>query len=272
MYSVRDFFEHCNKNLEQVTAEDVEQYLYSLMDKGMSRSSILRHFSAIKRFFRDFRPNLNLDVIELPAPEHEFPLLPAIKILTEEQTRMIIHSAPNLKVKAMLILGYDAALRASELCSLRVRDVDLDEWVVYVTPAKKRVKTVYAIPIGEEMPGVLEQGETIDVLTEYINSENLEDDDWLFPSKRGRAMDPNYFSRDIFGRLVRSLGLHGVRYHDFSRHTRACHLLKKYADIYTVYKIMRHSRIETTMKYEHLVPEDVRKRLRMMKKFKNEEI
>jgi len=248
-----------NEGIEDISGIDeelIEKWLFELQEEnGLAPASVARHFATIKVFLESSGLRLDWRSIPVPSSRAEIKFI----VLDEEDVWKIINAAPELKIKLMFWLGYEAALRAGELCSLKVRDINFERREVSVIPLKHRQKIPHVIPI--------ESQELVNSLADYIEIKELDIDDWLFPGKsKERPMNPSYFSSYIFRPIVEGLGLdkkYGgkIRFHDFSRHSRATNLLRRGVDIYTVNRIMRHKRLDTTTIYLHLIAEDLRKRL-----------
>lgn len=110
--------EHCDM-------EDVRRYHLHLIDRGLSNSTVNVAQSAIKALFtgvllRDWDDRLS------PRPRKMRALPP---ILSREEALAIVEALDNLKHKTMLRVLYATGLRVSELCALKIEDIDSSRMV-----------------------------------------------------------------------------------------------------------------------------------------------
>lgn len=254
------FLRRHDLSLHELTPEHIEQFLFELKKMGYTNSSIAAIFYSIKSFLKTNKIEIDFDEIAVPSAEKNI----NFAVLDEEDIKRVINNAPNYKIRLMLWLGYECALRVSELCRVQVKHIDFRRKTLLVFPSKKKGKISYEIPILDE--------NLLTELKEYIKIEELQQNDYLLYGKtKDTPMNPSYFSTYIFTPLIRRLGLdkkygRKIRYHDFARHSRATNLLRKGVDIYTVSKLLRHERIDATTVYLHLVAEDLRKKLMQISK------
>lgn len=238
----------------QPGADDVDQatvvlYLRELSRQGLSSATIARRLAAVRGFFaflevegrvrRD--PTRNLGTPKLPRR------LP--KALTEHEVSAIIDCADargpaGLRDAAMLELIYAAGLRVSELCSLRVHDINFEAGYVRCTGkgSKERI-----IPLGEQalekVRAYLEDGRP--ALASAVSH------DILFLNHHGGRL-----SRQGFWKIIkRHAALAGVNRHvspHTMRHSFATHLLEHGADLRSVQEMLGHASVSTTQVYTHL--------------------
>jgi len=137
--------------LATAQADDFRNYLQSQSRKRQSTKTVARRLAAIRVFLRYLEvlgadKQQILQQLERPKPERDLP-----KILNIEQVARLI-AAPEPQTKfyyrdvAILELLYAAGLRASELCTLLVRDVNLHVGAIRVLGkgSKERI-----VPIGK---------------------------------------------------------------------------------------------------------------------------
>ena len=244
----RSTLEENELSIDDVDEDVIEEFLLYLARRGLKPRSLKRHLDALRKFFKYIKKNIDWDSLKIPVKESlDF------KVLSEEDVDKIIKHAydKNYVYGLMLQLGYEAGLRASELADLNVEDVDLVECLVYVKP-KKREETRIPIPISIDL---------CEKIKRYLEYRPLFPGDPLFTTKHGNRWRPYLISHKVFREVADELGYYDVRYHSFARHSRATNLLKQGLDIYTVSRLLRHRSLNTTTKYIHLLPEDLRKKL-----------
>ncbi len=148
-----------------------------------------------------------------------------------------------LRDHAMLELLYSCGVRAGEVCSVRVSDVDLYEAAIRVE-GKGRKQRV--LPMGAEV---------ITALRSYLRDgrPKLARDGGaaqLFLSVRGKALSPSDVRRALSRRLA-ATGLAHRSPHAL-RHTYATHLLEGGADLRSIQELLGHASVSTTQVYTHV--------------------
>ena len=151
----RDIKLYCNyldaHNLDAVKADETElsTYLDSLKENGKAVSTVSRNLASLRSFYQYLHrtkvisddPTLNL---ESPKIERKLP-----KVLSSEQVELLLEQPKCVDLKgyrdkAMLELVYATGIRVTELISLNMNDIDLDNgYIKCVGKNKERV-----IPIG----------------------------------------------------------------------------------------------------------------------------
>jgi len=144
---------------------------------------------------------------------------------------------------AILSVLLDTGLRASELCDLRLHDLDLLQRTLEVMHGKGG-KSRQA-PIGQR---------TVKALWDYLKAEHREPTDPVFRTQRGDALDRNSL-RLLMDRLQRTTGIHTYA-HRF-RHTAAVFMLRNGASAYHVMRFLGHTTLSTTQRYAKLAENDV---------------
>ena len=245
--TVHKFIDHVgDKDVSEITEEDIEEFLIELGVSGASEASLRRHYYALKAFLMDAGARIEWRTFKLPQPK-----LIRFKVLSEDEVKRVIKVAGQIDKKygLMLWLAYEAALRISELCSLKVDNLDFDRCMVFVQRTKREEGR--EIPLTEEL--CLE-------LKNYVIMEDKKPGEYLFTTKFGNPWKPDTFRKVVWQRVAELAGIN-ARYHDFARHSRATNMLRRGVDIYTVNKILGHKILQTTMIYLHLVGEELRERL-----------
>ncbi|MEP4888993.1 MAG: site-specific tyrosine recombinase XerD [Aliiglaciecola sp.] len=237
-----------NFSLQQFTKSDIDQYLAFQYDLKKSERSMARFLSSLRMF------NIYLLQSKLreddPIAQMRNPKLPQSlpKTLSEEQVDDLLN-APNIdnpiefRDKAMLEVLYATGLRVSELVSLRMEQMGLQQGVIRVTGKGNKERLV---PLGEE---------AIEWLLRFIKLArgNLlkTESDIVFPSNRGVMM-----TRQTFWHRIKHYALvAGIQTHlspHTLRHAFATHLLNHGADLRVVQMLLGHSDLSTTQIYTHV--------------------
>lgn len=227
----------------------LQAYLGARLEQGQSQRSTARFMSCVRGFYRyqlregrlTVDPTLDVDSPKLGRP------LP--KSLSEAQVERLLE-APDLDLplefrdRTMLELLYACGLRVSELTSLRLTQVSLNQGVVRVFGKGSKERLV---PMGEEALAWLQR---------YMSGPRGEllrglPADVVFPSKRGTEMTRQTFWYRIKIYAQRAEIRQALSPHTL-RHAFATHLLNHGADLRVVQMLLGHSDLTTTQIYTHV--------------------
>jgi len=222
--------------------------------RGMSARSAARNLSSLRSFFRFLAREGAVQgspVAEVRAPRIGRPLP---KYLTVTQVARLL-DAPDrtpegVRDRAMLMLMYASGLRASEVVTLRMENVDRDAGFLRVLGKGARERVV---PVADR---------ALDDLATYLSTARTgflkkRVSSALFLSKRGAAI-----TRQTLWNRVRHWALlagidERISPHTL-RHSFAGHLLAGGADLRVVQAMLGHADIATTQIYTHVTPERLR--------------
>jgi site-specific recombinase XerD len=130
--TIKDFAGFLGRSPDTASFEDVRRFQLHLAANG-THVPVLNHTVAALRFF--FRVTLRRsDIIEHTTFIHESRKLPVV--LSTEEVARLLEAAPGLKYKAALSVAYGAGLRAAEVISLKIGDIDSKRMVIRVEQAK----------------------------------------------------------------------------------------------------------------------------------------
>jgi integrase/recombinase XerD len=234
--------------LTAATGEDLRLYLQNQTRVGRSTKTVARRFAALRVFLK-FCAGEGHDVadqlqqIERPKPERSLP-----KILNRAQVDQLI-AAPDPKSMlqardvAILELLYACGLRATELCELKLRDVNL---VVGCVRALGKGMKERVVPMGDYARDAISR-----YLAECRPRLEKTPSDLLFLSRTGKPMERVglWMLVERYGRksgLLKSISPHVLR------HCFASHLLGGGADLRVVQELLGHTDIATTQIYTHV--------------------
>jgi integrase/recombinase XerD len=237
------------------TRPDFLDYLTGLREGGLSARSTARHVSTTRSFFRFLVREGVLPaspVSEVKAPRIGRPLP---KYLTLTQVERLLNAPDGrtpegIRDRAMLTLMYASGLRASEVVTLRLENVDANAGFLYVLGkgGKERV-----VPVADAALTALAgymAGARPGFLGKRISSA-------LFLSRRGKQIT----RQTLWNRIRRwalSAGIEERISPHTLRHSFASHLLAGGADLRAVQAMLGHADIATTQIYTHVTPERLR--------------
>jgi type 1 fimbriae regulatory protein FimB len=146
---------------------------------------------------------------------------------------------------AMVLLAYRHGMRASEVCGLRLGDVDLRNGCLVVERLKGSLRTTQAIT-GHRGEPLLDE---LKVLREYLRQRPNDGSDFLFVSQKGGRLDRSQFFR-IFRSIAEMAGLPPEKRHPHVlKHSIATHLISANVNLALVKTQLGHKSIGSTMRY-----------------------
>jgi integrase/recombinase XerD len=235
---VKRFADFLGRSADKATAEDVHRYQLWLASIGTTVPTVNVSATALRFFFRVTlkRRDLAEEVVSTREPRR----LPIV--LSPEEVGRLLASATNIKHKALLSLAYATGLRASEVVSLKLSDIDRDRMAIRVEQGKGK-KDRYVIL----SPNLLE------LLREWWRAARQKGwmppgQPWLFPSYHGQHTSRRQLHRIVrlaAGRagIAKRVGVHTLR------HSFATHLLEQKTDIRVIQVLMGHKKLDTTALY-----------------------
>lgn len=233
---------------------DVMTFLAHRVSDGSSARTAARQLSAIRQFYSWLvRENLvsanPTALIRSPKLGKSLP-----KTLTESEVGVLLNSPVvsddlGLRDRAMLELLYGCGLRVSELVTLRVDQVNIQQGLLRVWGKGQKERL---LPIGDVAAHWLEKYLS-EARPELLKSRT----DDLFLSTRGTAM-----TRQAFWYRIRHHALNAGISCSLSphtlRHAFATHLVNHDADLRVVQMLLGHSSLSTTQIYTHVATERMR--------------
>jgi len=129
---VKRFADFLGRSADKATTEDVHRYQLWLASIGTTVPTVNVSATALRFFFKVTlkRRDLAQELVSTREPRR----LPVV--LSPEEVGRLLASATNIKHKALLSLAYATGLRASEVVSLKLTDIDRDRMVIRVEQGK----------------------------------------------------------------------------------------------------------------------------------------
>ena len=248
-----DWLEKNDLLLETLDAVDLQGFLGERLAQGYKASSTARLLSAVRKLFQYlYREKYRTDD---PGALLSSPKLPSRlpKYLSEQQVSDLLN-APNVEIplelrdKAMLELLYATGLRVTELVSLTIENMNLQQGAVRVIGKGNKERIV---PMGEEAAYWLRQF----VLYGRPQLLNGQSTDIVFPSRRAKPMTRQTFWHRIkHYAILADINADALSPHVL-RHAFATHLVNHGADLRVVQMLLGHSDLSTTQIYTHVAKE-----------------
>ncbi|MFQ5956048.1 MAG: tyrosine-type recombinase/integrase, partial [Kiloniellales bacterium] len=245
--AVRDFTVFLGRSPDQADAEDLRRYQLHMRSGGASATAMNAAVSALRFFFTVTLGRK--DASEAMTTVGEPRKLPVV--LSPEEVARLLDAAPGLKYRAALSVAYGAGLRASEVVSLKVSDIDGERRVIRVEQGKGR-KDRYAMlsdPLVELLRAWWRAGRERRVMLPG---------GWLFPGQNPVNPLTTRQLRRAFDGAKEAAGIDKrVSLHTL-RHCFATHLLEQKVDIRVIQVLLGHKKLETTARYSHVASTTLR--------------
>jgi site-specific recombinase XerD len=233
---VKKFAEHTRKSPEEVTAEQIRSYLLTLIDEGLSRSTVQQGYYGIAFFCKHVlnKPEL---ISAIPRMKKHRPSV--ARCLEPEEISAIFNAVKNRKSRVILMLIYSAGLRVSEVVRIHVKDIESKHNRIYIRESKN----------NKDRYTVLSRKVLIE-LREYWKVHRPKT--YLFPSYRTDGPISAASIQSVFKKAAKTAGIKKQVSVHILRHSFATHLLNNGADLYTVSQLLGHASIKTTTIYLHM--------------------
>ena len=241
----REYLEKNRINYIKVDNEQINVYMNYLQEIGKKTSTISRNLASIRSFYqylirikkvkRDPTENIQSPKVEKRVPS----------ILTAQEIELLLDQPKDVDLKgtrdkAMLEVAYATGMRVTEIISLDIDDVNLEEGFVTCKAAGKQRN----IPLGSL---------SIRALKEYIKEarpiiKRDENEKSLFVNVNGKRL-----TRQGFWKIVKFYKEQAHITKDITphvlRHSFATHLLQNGADLKAIQSMLGHSDISSTQVY-----------------------
>lgn len=253
---------------KDVQPEHLNTFMSSEKESGLSVNSICRNLVAIKQFYKYLvlegkHQKDSLAVVDSPKL---WKRLPGVLHWKEVEKLLSVSLSPaplGLRNKALLEVLYATGARASEVTTLRLKDVDLEAGYLR---CKGKGNKERIVPIGSQAQESLKRylsearphlggpatnpGKGSKVQATRAAPDKVDWDGPVFLSRLGRPL-----RREDVWRIVkthaRRAGIKAISPHAL-RHSFATHLLERGADLRSVQEMLGHASIATTQVYTHI--------------------
>ncbi len=234
----------------------LRRHVDALYKARMASRSIARHVATLRNFYRFLLETgaIQSDPTALLTSPKQWQSLP--KYLNQKQLSSLIESPDlsrpqGLRDRAMLEFLYATGLRVSELCRVRVSDLERDLGYVRVVGKGNKHRLV---PVGKA---------ALRAVDRYLESGRPgllkgRPSPYLFVTNRGGAMMRQTFWKLLGGYGKKAGIFRGLTPHVI-RHTFATHLLEGGADLRSLQTMLGHADISTTQIYTHVMRSRLRK-------------
>jgi site-specific recombinase XerD len=237
---VKNFAAFLGRSPDTASFEDVRRYQLHLAASGVGVSTLNQTVSTLRFFFRvTLRRH---DIVEHTHFIHEPRKLPVV--LRVEEVEWLLAAAPGLKYKAALSVAYGAGLRAAEVISLKVSDIDSKRMIIRVEQGK-----------GGKDRNVMLSPSLLDLLRTWWKVARPQG--WLFPGPDpAQPMTTRQLNRACHAAaqmagINKHVSLHTLR------HSFATHLLEQNIDVRVIQVLLGHAKLDTTALYTRVATKTI---------------
>lgn len=241
--ALKDFAAFLGRSPDTATPEDLRAYQLHMTDTGVTVSTFNTRIVALRFFFSMTCGREEMKrYMQFKSQPRKLPIVLSVEEVADLLTAV---PGPGLKYRAALSISYGAGLRASEVCNLRVCDIDSDRMLIHVEQGKGRKDRKVMLS-----PGLLK------LLRDYWREARPEG--WLFPGKpKINPLSPRQLNR-AFTSAKHMAGINKPATLHTMRHSFATHLLEANTDVRIIQVLLGHAKLTTTAQYTHVATKTIR--------------
>lgn len=232
-------FKHYNDlQVEELRQQHIERYLIFIKENHkVGRAKCRSVAQACSFFFKKVMP-VSYIVPSNLYPKKQFKLP---NIMTEMQVEQLFKADLNLLERCVVGLLYGCGMRISEVCNLKISDIDSTNKRIKVAQGKGGKDRFTLLP-----PTLLEQ------LRRYFVASG-KPKVYLFTSPQTKRALHVRSMQVIVNKAMVKAGFESGRFTAHTlRHSFATHMLNQGNNIHVIKTLLGHSKLETTMIYLHL--------------------
>ena len=236
------------ENLDDVNYSMIRTWIVSMVDNGISNSSVNRKVSSLKSFYKFL---LKIKQIESsPLLKHKSLKTPKkiqIPFSEKELDNVLNHieypeGFDGIRDKLIIDLFYTTGVRRTELINLKLQNVDLSKNTLKVLGKRNKERILPILPIISKQ---------IDLyLSERTQLESIKEEEYFFLMLKGVKLNDsfvyrliNYYFSNVSEKVKKSPHI--------LRHTFATHMLNNGANLNSVKELLGHSSLASTQVYTH---------------------
>ena len=241
--AIKDFAAFRGRSPDTATPEDRRAYQLHMTDKGVTPTTFNPRITALRFFFGMTCGREEMKrYMQFRTEPRKLPV-----VLSVEEVSGILMAAPGpgLKYRAALSISYGAGLRASEVCNLKITDIDSDRMLIHVDQGK-----------GQKDRKAMLSPSLLELLRAWWCEARPEG--WLFPGlSKINPMSPRQLNR-AFTSAKHVAGIKKPATLHTLRHSFATHLLEANTDIRVIQVLLGHAKLTTTAQYAHVATKTIR--------------
>ncbi len=227
----------------------VRKYLVFLYEKKYKNTTICRHISSLRSFYKYLLGNklINenpMELISLPKKEQRLPNFLYYNDLEKLLETPDQATSIGLRDKLIFEILYSTGVRVSELVNIKVKDIDFENKSIRIFGKGKKERIVF---FGDQ---------ALKLINIYLDQRGLTNE-YLILNNRGNKITTRGVDLIIHKNSLKS-GLKNKITPHTMRHTFATHMLNDGANLLTVQELLGHENLKTTQVYTHVSNERLR--------------
>jgi len=235
--TIKVYVQTLSQYLNEIECKDpyrilTKDIVYYLEHKNFSSIAQQNQFIGCLKLFAKYilgKKDVHLDKIERPKAEKKLPRVIEKEFLLEKLSKI-----KNIKHKAILTLAYSTGMRVSEVCNLKIEDIDSKRMLIHIKNGKGRKDRI--VPLTQTVLVLLRQHYKLENPVTYIFN--------------GQKKGDKYTSRSCNEIVKKYLG---KEYHfHLLRHSNATAMLEAGTDLRYIQSHLGHSSSKTTEIYTHV--------------------
>lgn len=206
-------------------------FLYCTKKLKHSENQVYSRMNAIKTYFKLVRNNvLIFETVIKPKPRKALPT-----VLSKEEVKKLFVTTSNSKHLLILKIAYGMGLRVSEIVDLKIKNIDLDRYLVHIVSSKGKKDRYVNFPVSlvNLYNDYLKEYQPVNYVFEGQFREQ-------YTTRSAQAVFKNAMNK---ANISKTIGIHGLR------HSYATHLLEAGTDMVFIQKLLGHSNVKTTEIY-----------------------
>jgi integrase/recombinase XerC len=239
-------FDH--ENLLEVNYSQVRSWIVSLVDAGISNTSVNRKMSSLKSFYKFLLKTKQIDVS--PLLKHKALKTPKkIQIpFSEKELDNVLNQIQysdgfdGMRDKLIIDLFYTTGIRRTELIHLKISNINSSNGTLKVLGKRNKERILPMLPIIAQQINAY--------ISERSKLERVADGDFFFVTKKGVKLNDSFVYR-LINNYFSNVSEKVKKSPHILRHTFATHLLNNGADINSVKELLGHSSLASTQVYTH---------------------
>ena len=242
-YTIRNYImfnkhllEHSNKNPDEISQQDIKNFLADKMNERASSSTIL-FLASIKFAYTSLLQKDPTSGIKRPKSEKKIP-----SVLTKEEVIRLINASSTSKSRLILQFLYSSGLRVSEIVNLKKQDLDFNENIGWVRQGKGKKDRMFIL--SKKLSAKLKK---------YTDKRP----DWIFVFSQNSPLTTRNIQKIVQKAAGKAMINKSVHPHTL-RHSFATHLLDAGTDLRKIQTLLGHSSIATTQIYTHISSEQIK--------------
>jgi len=243
--AIRDFYKFMDfqaedNPMELVTLTSLRAYTGSLLEQGLSPSTVYQRLSALSSFYnylvkKGILADNPLKLLIRPKKGHRIPEFYSQDSINAWIDHKEVSPTP---VSVMIHLLYATGIRRAELTGIRVRDLDFERSLLRVRGKGNKERDV---PLSADMVRDLQR---------FLEEREVPSP-WLFSRKNGDQLALTTVSKMVHKELSREPAFTGKKSPHVLRHSLATHLLNRGADLNSIKELLGHTSLAATQVYTH---------------------